>query len=153
PWRLGGAGEAIGVPEPATPSRQRARTLKPPGPDTARRPSFWTEDICYSSRTGISMGHTGRGAHLFAPRFTPDFLATNDGAGGLDFNQFERNAKRRKTPMRKYSLSGLLMFVALVAIPASATYVCQGTVTNLNVYAGGAVTLSLSGGQAMPNIY
>lgn len=58
--------------------------------------------------------------------------------------------------MRKYSLMGLVMFMAFVAIPASAAYVCQGTVTNLNVYAGavgGTVTLSLSGGQAMSSIY
>ena len=55
--------------------------------------------------------------------------------------------------MRKYSLMGLVMLLALVATPASATYVCQGTVTNLNVYAGGTVTLSLGGGQAMSNIY
>jgi hypothetical protein len=59
--------------------------------------------------------------------------------------------------MRKYTFVAMLLSMAVVATPVFAgTYVCQGTVTNLNVYAGtvgGTVTLSLSGGQAMSSIY
>lgn len=54
--------------------------------------------------------------------------------------------------MKTYSFVLLLLSIALVAVPASATvYSCQGNVTNLNVYSGNFVTLSVPG--QSPQIY
>lgn len=53
--------------------------------------------------------------------------------------------------MKKYAFVVAVLSMAIVAMPASANYVCQGTVNYVNVYSAGQVTVTVPG--QTPQIY
>jgi hypothetical protein len=54
--------------------------------------------------------------------------------------------RMEKRPMKKYMFLVVLFSIALIAVPAHATYICNGTVTHLYVMADGTVAVTGPGG-------